>query len=848
MPGASDGEKRRQIALLRGMLVVAVGALLIDAGVKASGTAALVLVVAFALSNVVLLLLPLRYVGTMRFDLTVGAIDLVLVGLGIHLAGAGSHALPISCLLMVLVLALGNYRTHAAAGAAAVGAMHAWLVLGVGSGPGLGRQLVLQTLFLCSVALYYGFLTEGSHRRRRTREAEDLEGEDLTTLHEILETITSSLDLRKVTLGIVSRLISIVPAVRCSIIYVDESLTRCYVIASHDNPDLDMLKLDLDKYPEIRQAIETRNPVIIKDILDHPLMADVRDSLKDVDFHSIIVIPITFGEDLLGTLFLRSARAKQDFSKREVKFCTAVARASANALKNAILHRQVLEESESHRSTGEKLARILNHSPDLILTTDMEGRVSEFNRGAEKLLGYRREEMLGKPCGLLIGEGNGMDLIERVRLSGMLPSHACLLKTKDGAELDVELHLSILKKEGEEVTGTIWVGRDVTELKSAQLQLLQAEKLSTIGEVISGVAHELNNPLSGVLGFSQLLMARHGGSPLARELEKINDAAQRCQKIVKNLLSFSRVHKPERKRLGVNGILEKTLDMKEYQLRVNNIEVVRELDPDLPLTMLDFHQMQQVFLNLINNAQHAMESVRGRPGNLRVQTSQVDGRIRVEITDNGEGMDPERLERIFDPFFTTKEKSEGTGLGLSVSYGIVNEHGGKIYASSRKGIGTTFLLELPILSEGGGKESAAAEDSGTFVAGTRRGGSILVVDDEPMILDLLVDILEETGHKVDTAANGTEACRKVGSRVYDMVITDVRMPRMNGIELYRNILSIRPELRGKVVFITGDLIDPDIVRFLTEVNAQTIPKPLEISQVTDVVHQTLVSVEERAGA
>ena len=840
-------DKRRRITLLRGMVIVAVGALLVDAGGPGAHVASLCLVLAFAASNAAIPFIPRRLANVARFEFVIGALDLFLVGLGIQLAGASPGALTVSCLLMILIVALATYRAHAVAGVAAVGALHAWVVLSMVPIAEAPHRIVLQTIFLCAVGLYYGTMTEGIRVHRRREDADHLDHRELTTLLEILEAITSSLDLREVTLGIVSRITRIVPAVRCSILYINKSMTRCSVLASHDAPDLEELELDLDNYPEIRHAIETRNPVIIQDILNSPLLASVRDRLVELEFQSIVVIPLTFGQDLLGTLCLKTARVDQGFTAREIKFCTAVACASSNALKNAMLHRQAVEEWGHHRNTGEKLGRILYHSPDLILTTDTRGLITEFNRGAEQLLGYRKEDLLGQSCRALLAREE-TTLISRVCSSGAIANHACRLRKKDGSEVEMELNLSVLKNDAEETTGTVWVGRDVTELKAAHQQLLQAEKLSTIGEVISGVAHELNNPLCAVLGFSQLLLSRHAGSPLSRELEKINESALRCQQIVRNLLSFARGHKPERKYLGINGIIEKALDLKTYQLQVNNIRLRLELEPELPRTMLDFHQMQQVFLNLINNAQHAMRSRRDTAGELVVRTHHAEGIIHVEFSDEGEGMAPDVLQRIFDPFFTTKEQGEGTGLGLSVSYGIIKEHGGRIHATSRPGEGSTFYVDLPVRLEEhlGGTESPAIARVAS--PATQEGSHILVVDDEPLVLDLLIDVLEDAGHKVDTAANGNEACRKLRVRGYDLVISDIRMPQMNGIDFYRNLRTLRPELEHRIVFITGDLIDPETVQFLATVNARTLPKPLDISRIVEVVQETLDAHRDRSVA
>jgi CheY-like chemotaxis protein len=274
-------------------------------------------------------------------------------------------------------------------------------------------------------------------------------------------------------------------------------------------------------------------------------------------------------------------------------------------------------------------------------------------------------------------------------------------------------------------------------------------------------------------------------------------------------------------------------------LQVNDIEVIREFDPDLPRTMLDFHQVQQVLLNLINNAQHAMTGQRDKPGRLVVRTRVVNDVIEVQVSDNGDGMSQDTLERVFDPFFTTKEPGRGTGLGLSVSYGIVKEHGGRIYARTRSGQGSTFVIEFPVRGESVDPEQAVDEAAPSTLAHAGGGSRLLVVDDEPMILDLIVDLFHDQEVHVDTASNGSEACRKIEQKAYDVVLTDVRMPQMNGLELYSQILGMRPEMQGRVIFMTGDLIDEEISGFISKVEAVTIPKPLEIPVVLSAVAETL---------
>jgi len=832
-------ERRRNVVLLRALLLVATGGLLLASTDGAARPAALALLIGFLATDVALLFLPLRVVHTFRFDLVIGGLDTVLLGLGIHLAGESLGPLPISCLLMVLVVAVAHFRLHAVAGATAVSGLHAWFVLAHPETALAAPAFAVQILLLGGVALYYGYLVEGLHRVRSLEEAEHLSRRELLTLLDILDAITSSLDLYHVTGTIVRKITTLIPATRCSMLLIEQPSERCFVMASHDDPNLRMLEIDLKKYPEVRRAVETRQPVMIRDIASDPLLESVRDGLKHLDFLSIMVVPLTFGKDVLGTLCIKTARAQREFSERELNFCNAVARASANALKNALLHHQVTDESRRHRRTGRMLSSVLDHTPDVVLTTDEEGRITEFNVGAEKLLGHSKAGIVGGPVAALFEEG-GEELVRRVLAGETLDRHRCQLRRRDGDIAELELNLAPLKDDADSVVGTVWVGHDISELKATQLQLLQAEKLSAIGEIISGVAHELNNPLSGVLGFSQLLMGRHEATPISADLEKIHDAALRCQKIVKNLLAFARGHAPSRKYLGVNGIIEKTLDLKRYRLQVSDIEVRTELEPGLPRTMLDFHRIQQVLLNLINNAEHAMTETAGRSGRLFIRTTSAGGSIRIEVTDNGCGMDAKTLERIFDPFFTTKEEGKGTGLGLSVSYGIVKEHGGRIQARSRKGEGTTFVIELPILA---GESAPEEREAPVEAPAPRRGGALrghlLVVDDEPMILDLLLDILGEAGHHMDSAANGAEACRKVAARQYDVVITDVRMPQMSGTELYRKILALRPEMKGRIVFMSGDLIDEETARFLEETGAPAVAKPVEIAELLDTVSRTL---------
>lgn len=246
-----------------------------------------------------------------------------------------------------------------------------------------------------------------------------------------------------------------------------------------------------------------------------------------------------------------------------------------------------------------------------------------------------------------------------------------------------------------EVAGCVCVARDITERKRMDEQLIMTGRLASIGELASGIAHELNNPLTSVIGFSQLLMERDIPDDMKEDLGLVNSEAQRCAGIVKNLLTFARKHAPVKQPGQINNVIEEVLRLRAYEQKVNNIEVNRRFAPGLPEIMIDQFQMQQAFLNIITNAEYFILVAHNR-GALTITTERVSDIIRVSFADDGPGIAKENLGRIFDPFFTTKDVGKGTGLGLSISHGIVAEHNGRIYAESKSGKGTTFIVELPV--------------------------------------------------------------------------------------------------------------------------------------------------------
>ena len=388
----------------------------------------------------------------------------------------------------------------------------------------------------------------------------------------------------------------------------------------------------------------------------------------------------------------------------------------------------------------------------------------------------------------------------------------------------------------------------VETLKTTQAQLIQSEKLSGIGEFVAGVAHELNNPLTSVMGFSELLKRADKDPQHQRYLEMIHKSSLRCQKIVQSLLSFARRHQPERKLSNLNELVEATVEILQYQMRTSNIEVTTRLDPHLPKTMVDPHQVQQVFLNIINNARQAIEGHRPN-GSVKITSEACGHVVRVVFQDNGPGIAEENLSKVFDPFFTTKEVGKGTGLGLSLCYGIIREHGGTITVRSKPGQGAQFAVELP-LATAEEKKNAPAEEKHkqkepapapvSRVNGKEgKGKKVLVIDDEEAILQMVREALSEHGYEVDVARDGESALLRLNNTPYDLALCDWKMPGLNGQQVYEKIRASNPALSDRIIFITGDVINDKTQKFLQERKKVCLSKPFSLTEFRDAIGRAL---------
>jgi two-component system NtrC family sensor kinase len=436
-------------------------------------------------------------------------------------------------------------------------------------------------------------------------------------------------------------------------------------------------------------------------------------------------------------------------------------------------------------------------------------------------------------------------LLERLTTDGAVADYLLRLRRADDSTVWIEVTGQAEPPASDGSLRLEALIRDVSERKKLDdetrdlyNQLLQAEKMAALGQTISGVAHELNNPLATILSWSERLSQRPAleGS-LRRGVEIIRGEAERAARIVRNLLTFARKRQTTRSMVDINRVIRETLSLRAYEQRLNNVSVVSALAAGLPQVFADSHQVQQVLLNLMINAEQAMIGAHGR-GVLVIRTWHDAEReaIVLEINDDGPGIPEDLQPKIFDPFFTTKDVGKGTGLGLTVAYAIVQEHGGRIRLESRAGAGASFYVELPV---SGGRLPTPRMDMPKKEPAAATGAAVLVVEDEPGLASVVTECLRDAGYAVEHAADGEAALGKVGQRTFDLIVCDLKMPRLDGQAFYRHLESTHPSLARHVIFVTGDVAGTDAERFLQETGLRWLAKPFRLADLLRAVREEL---------
>ena len=437
--------------------------------------------------------------------------------------------------------------------------------------------------------------------------------------------------------------------------------------------------------------------------------------------------------------------------------------------------------------------------------------------------------------------------IERLAAEGAVTDYLLRLRRVDGAPVWVEVTAHADPPMPDNSMRIDALVRDVSERKKLEdqtrdlyHQLLQAEKLAALGQTISGVAHELNNPLATILTLAERLSERPASEiddKTKRGLETILSESERAARIVRQLLTFARKRQSTRTMVDLNRIVRETLALRTYEQRITNITIVDALAAGLPQVFADAHQIQQVLLNLVINAEQAMLSSNGR-GTMVVRSWHDVEReaVVLEINDDGPGIAPELQAKIFDPFFTTKEVGKGTGLGLTVAYAIVQEHGGRIRLAANAGSGASFHVELPV--SGTPLQHTPASPAPPNYA-SLAGSSVLVVEDESALAAAVGEALTDAGFVVDRAGDGEEALRRVSSQTYDLIVCDLKMPKVDGIRFYQRLVPANPAMARRIIFVTGDVAGTEAESFLQDSGCRWLAKPFRLKDLLRTAREIL---------
>jgi two-component system NtrC family sensor kinase len=519
---------------------------------------------------------------------------------------------------------------------------------------------------------------------------------------------------------------------------------------------------------------------------------------QEQSMRGMAIVPVQRRGERIGAVTLALAEARE-FSTLELERVEAMADLLSVALANAELF-------ETMRQAEWRFRTLFRAAPDAVLTVlQATGRIREANDAVQAVFGLEPHQVVGRT------------LLELVQPDDRPALEDALARAFAGAPSRVEVHVSVAGAGTRVVAlagsrlpeadppSALLVGRDMTAEREMRVRLTEADRLAAVGELVAGVAHEVNNPLSSISAFAQLLLRDGALTTEQREsIEVIRAETLRASQVVKDLLAFARRSEPQQAPLDVSVIVARTLRIRQYQFAESRVRVEASLAPDLPSVIGDPRQVQQVCLNLLTNAVQAMASSGG--GTLGVRTFLDGADVVLEVSDTGPGIAPAARAHIFEPFFTTKKEGEGTGLGLSVSYGIITTHGGRITVAETGPEGTTFRVTLPADGMPAANEEAGKEASPFALRSPLAGIRLLFVDDEPALRSGMEAFGQLRGFTVLAAEDGLAALHLTRTVGLDAVVCDLRMPRMDGYAFHEQLRLERPGLAARTIFITGDLV------------------------------------------
>src|SRR5881392_2898938 len=678
-------------------------------------------------------------------------------------------------------------------------------------------------LLVVGVALWRLWVRLVRSERERRRAAEELNRRlsELFSLQELSYVLSDSLELDHI----------VAQVVRYAVRFLDAQGALLALLGEAPQDPLQVAAAEGTLAPLRGQRIQRGDAGLIGRSTGHEHLELVRNSgagavptliAEGFEAAAAAAVPLRSHGTVIGTLIITDPR-EGVFVPEDIRLLSTLATHAAVVIANARFFEMVRRAKEQWETAFDALS-------EGIAVVDDEGRVRRSNRALAGLLGMPLQNVVGTPLGeALLGKPNALhDLLAATR-RGDRP--APLVARSERLQRAVRVNAARIPGAATEQSIVVMV-EDVTEQQAIETQLVQSEKLAAVGQLVSGVAHELNNPLTSIAGLSEFLLEQKElGKKDRGHLQVIQEQAERAGRIVRNLLTFARKGAAERVPVDLNDVIRRTLALTSYDLKLKDIAVERELSGALPDVFGDRHGLQQVVLNLVTNAAQAVaENPRDRPRDITVSTW-FDGQVHLRVADSGPGVPDEVAQSIFTPFFTTKEPGKGTGLGLSITYSIVESHGGQITLEPRSARGgAAFRVDLPPAPADAVRPSLAPVHGTPAVTGPPAAKrTILLVDADPAVQRTIKALFARDGHDVEVAGDPQHALDLAQRGGFDLVLIDARAmaPGKRGTMLAEELVSRIPALKDRIIVATGD-VRPATEETLARLGVRYVRKPFNL--------------------
>ena len=668
-------------------------------------------------------------------------------------------------------------------------------------------------------------LVRSEQERRRAAEELNRRLSELFSLQELSYVLSDSLELDRI----------VEQVVRYAVRFLDARGALLALMGEAPSDPLQVAAAEGTLAPLRGQKIQGEDTGLIARSTAREHLELIRNSgaeptviVKGFEAAAAAAVPLRSHGIVIGTLVITDPR-EGVFVPEDIRLLSTLATHAAVVIANARFFEMVRRAKEQWETAFDALS-------EGIAVVDDEGRVRRSNRALASLLGMPLQSVVGTPLGeALLGKPHALqDLLAATR-RGDRP--APMVARSERLKRTVRVNVAHIPGAATEQSIVVMV-EDVTEQQALETQLVQSEKLAAVGQLVSGVAHELNNPLTSIAGLSEFLLEQKElGKKDRGHLQVIQEQAERASRIVRNLLTFARKGGTERVPVDLNDVIRRTLSLTSYDLKLKDIQVERELSGALPDVFGDRHGLQQVVLNLVTNAAHAVaENPRERPREITVSTW-FDGQVHLRVADTGPGIPDEVAQSVFTPFFTTKEPGKGTGLGLSITYSIVESHGGQITLEPRTprdgrggGGGAAFRVDLPPAPADAVRPALTPVHGTPAVTGSPAAKrTILLVDADPAVQRTIKALFARDGHDVEVAGDPQHGLDLALRGGFDLVITDARAmaPGKRGTLLAEELVSRMPALRDRIIVATGD-VRPTTEETLARLGVRYVRKPFNL--------------------